>query len=368
MYHLTLPPSLSLALATFLRSLTAAPADNNNIGSSRTLWKFHFRSTTKSDLTIACSQWSWRKRNSRAASWWTLPDGARWRWVHNERTHYQNVAGKQVEQNNGEFSAGCSRGSRISPESGTPRRKSGRLDRRALACCGVRSQKINIPPQPPRYDTKSRCGYIKGIPYYITVTLLNYSDRGLPRSEPRGKSPTFAAYSPLIATLSSGQLLFNYAISESRRCPSLRRDNWSYVTHVVRCQHLRFILALIISNRIACPALQRVRLQPIDFLFQPGIPRASPLLMRVSLPIVDRRTCQLKYWFYRYVTDMMICAGYLRRGGGDACQGDSGGPLTANGTLYGIVSWGYRCDEPDYPGVYTNVAALRWWIKRISGV
>lgn len=112
---------------------------------------------------------------------------------------------------------------------------------------------------------------------------------------------------------------------------------------------------------------QRVHLQLIDFLFQQG-GWASPALMRVSIPIVNRRTCQLKYWLVRNVTDRMICAGNLQNGGKDACQGDSGGPLTANGTLYGIVSWGYGCAKAGYPGVYTNVAAFRLWIKLISGV
>jgi len=63
----------------------------------------------------------------------------------------------------------------------------------------------------------------------------------------------------------------------------------------------------------------------------------------------------------------MICAGYML-GGQDACEGDSGGPLTADGILYGIVSWGYKCSEPFFPGVYTNVADLMWWIKWITGI
>ena len=36
-------------------------------------------------------------------------------------------------------------------------------------------------------------------------------------------------------------------------------------------------------------------------------------------------------------------------------RGDSGGPLTVNGCLAGIVSWGYKCATPGFPGVYTNV-------------
>lgn len=104
-----------------------------------------------------------------------------------------------------------------------------------------------------------------------------------------------------------------------------------------------------------------------NFPFQPG-GKDSPVLMKVSLPIVDRETCQGRYMRSHVITDRMICAGDLLRGGKDSCQGDSGGPLTADGVLYGIVSWGYGCAQPDYPGVYTNVADLRWWIKWISGV
>lgn len=94
--------------------------------------------------------------------------------------------------------------------------------------------------------------------------------------------------------------------------------------------------------------------------------KGSPVLRGVSVPIVDRKTCQDRYKG-RQITDRMICAGYTE-GGKDSCQGDSGGPLTANDTLYGIVSWGNGCAQPLYPGVYTNVADLRWWIKLQSGV
>lgn len=90
--------------------------------------------------------------------------------------------------------------------------------------------------------------------------------------------------------------------------------------------------------------------------------------MKVTLPIVSREMCRRSYNYMSVITDRMICAGYIRQGGKDSCQGDSGGPLTVDDTLYGIVSWGYGCARPKYPGVYTNVAYLRSWIKAISDV
>ncbi|KAF5276944.1 hypothetical protein FQA39_LY18538 [Lamprigera yunnana] len=61
------------------------------------------------------------------------------------------------------------------------------------------------------------------------------------------------------------------------------------------------------------------------------------------------------------ITDRMICFGAP---GKDSCQGDSGGPLVDVSTKeqVGIVSFGLACADPKYPGVYSNVYALKSWI------
>ncbi|XP_050574672.1 venom protease-like isoform X2 [Bombus affinis] len=86
----------------------------------------------------------------------------------------------------------------------------------------------------------------------------------------------------------------------------------------------------------------------------------SDVLMEVQVPVVRNTECKTAYSKFRNapITGGMICAGYAQ-GGKDACTGDSGGPLTIprRFTYYqiGIVSFGYNCALPTYPGVYTRV-------------
>ncbi|KAJ8976732.1 hypothetical protein NQ317_004283 [Molorchus minor] len=94
---------------------------------------------------------------------------------------------------------------------------------------------------------------------------------------------------------------------------------------------------------------------------------APTTLQVVEVPVVSQDDCRLAYGGSS-VTDRMFCAGVLGVGGKDSCQGDSGGPAVVGGNLVGIVSWGYGCARPDYPGIYTNVANLRSWIKEQIGI
>nr|CAH7756161.1 unnamed protein product [Callosobruchus chinensis] len=92
----------------------------------------------------------------------------------------------------------------------------------------------------------------------------------------------------------------------------------------------------------------------------------SSRLRYVEVPILDQSTCVKSYGISK-ITERMLCAGYLE-GGKDACQGDSGGPLVVSGVQVGIVSWGYGCARHGYPGIYTNVAAVRDYIREITDI
>lgn len=93
-----------------------------------------------------------------------------------------------------------------------------------------------------------------------------------------------------------------------------------------------------------------------------GLPN---VLHKVSVPVVSDEECDAAY-SGNDVAASMICAG-LPEGGKDSCQGDSGGPFFTNESpesreLIGIVSWGYGCARPNYPGVYTQVSYFIDWI------
>ncbi|XP_037950602.1 serine protease filzig [Teleopsis dalmanni] len=98
----------------------------------------------------------------------------------------------------------------------------------------------------------------------------------------------------------------------------------------------------------------------------------SNVLRDAQVPIVNRQICEQSYkTVFNFInfSDRLICAGNSNV---DACQGDSGGPLMMPQMdtigvykyyLLGIVSYGYECARPGFPGVYTRVASYIPWIK-----
>ena len=93
---------------------------------------------------------------------------------------------------------------------------------------------------------------------------------------------------------------------------------------------------------------------------------SSPTNLRyVQVPAITNAKCNEDEAYNGLITDSMLCAGLPGTGGKDACQGDSGGPYVCdeNGkaVVAGVVSWGFGCARPEYPGVYArNTEALQW--------
>ena len=92
------------------------------------------------------------------------------------------------------------------------------------------------------------------------------------------------------------------------------------------------------------------------------------VLRAAKIPIVSKNLCKKVYKEYGGLPEGQICAGYYRIGGIDTCQGDSGGPLVIDGQQAGIVSWGFGCGKPKFPGAYTEIAYYKDWIIKKTGI
>jgi hypothetical protein len=94
-------------------------------------------------------------------------------------------------------------------------------------------------------------------------------------------------------------------------------------------------------------------------------------LQTVDVPIVSNTQADQAY--PESITADQLAAGLIGIGGKDSCQGDSGGPFVVPGPdgsviLAGVVSWGYGCAAPQYPGMYARVSSFASWIEQTTGI
>lgn len=95
---------------------------------------------------------------------------------------------------------------------------------------------------------------------------------------------------------------------------------------------------------------------------------SSDLLQQASFEIVSQDYCKKAFEKHVTITEVYLCASNTGSTK-DSCQGDSGGPLVMfepekkRWYLMGIVSFGKKCAEPDYPGVYSRITKFLSWIE-----
>ncbi|XP_075748997.1 trypsin-4-like isoform X1 [Rhipicephalus microplus] len=92
----------------------------------------------------------------------------------------------------------------------------------------------------------------------------------------------------------------------------------------------------------------------------------SPEHREAMVRTLKRDQCEEAYLGLLDITEEKLCAA---GDGVDTCQGDSGGPLVVSDplsdrfSLVGVTSFGVRCGDSRFPGVYTRVAAYLPWIR-----
>ncbi|XP_046979059.1 trypsin CFT-1-like [Vanessa cardui] len=90
----------------------------------------------------------------------------------------------------------------------------------------------------------------------------------------------------------------------------------------------------------------------------------SEQLRHVQIWTVNQQVCKNRYAALGYyITDNMLCSGWLDVGGRDQCQDDAGGPLIHKSVIVGVSSWGHQCGLARYPGVNTRVPRFTSWIQ-----
>ncbi|XP_050544572.1 venom protease-like [Daktulosphaira vitifoliae] len=92
----------------------------------------------------------------------------------------------------------------------------------------------------------------------------------------------------------------------------------------------------------------------------------STMLMEAFIPVINNSECYRSYADKNVVLDeRILCTGY-KTGGIDTCYGDSGGPMVLEieeqSYLIGVLSFGLKCGEPNFPVVYSRLTYFVDWI------
>ena len=104
---------------------------------------------------------------------------------------------------------------------------------------------------------------------------------------------------------------------------------------------------------------------------------SSKILQFANVKIINKdNKVENRYPSNELTNRMILAADYNKwsdpNDNEDSCQGDSGGPLfdayKRKWYLVGLTSWGYSCALTGYPGVYTNLYAIRGWIRKHARV
>ena len=158
------------------------------------------------------------------------------------------------------------------------------------------------------------------------------------------------------------------AVVKSRRHPSYNSNTMEndFYLHQLRSPVTTSGARVTLNSNAALPSAgQSLTTLGLGLTSDGGSPSSS--LRDVVVPAVSNANCQSIYGSSVFKTNVMFCAG---EGGKDSCQGDSGGPIVIrNGldhVLTGVVSFGYGCADPLYPGIYARVSSALTWIKNVG--
>ncbi|XP_052021820.1 complement factor D [Apodemus sylvaticus] len=136
------------------------------------------------------------------------------------------------------------------------------------------------------------------------------------------------------------------------------------------------VLLQLAQNVSLGPHVRPLPLQRVDQEVEPGTlcdvagwgvvthaGRRPDVLQQLTVPIMDRTTCNERAHHDGAVTKNMMCTESNRR---DTCRGDSGSPLVCRDVVEGVVAWGSRvCGNRRKPGVFTRVATYLTWIDDV---